>query len=225
MSLVLCRHLANRCKSTQSGLKVLFFGTDDFSLPTLQALHRETLKEEDEGCVRSLSVCCTKMKHLVSKVSAFSSSHPETHFPAYPPEPEDLSGFDIGVVASFGHLIPSKIISSFPRGVLNVHGSLLPRWRGAAPIAHAIANGDTRTGVSIMEIAPKKFDIGAVLAQQSIQIEPDEFHCQLSHKMAQIGADLMIRVLRDLDKYDREKVLQDDSQATSGNLLDFLWQG
>jgi len=64
--------------------------------------------------------------------------------------------FDVGVVASFGHMLPKRLIQAFPNGILNVHASLLPRWRGASPVTHAIMAGDSNTGVSIMEIAPHR---------------------------------------------------------------------
>lgn len=224
MLLKMCKYLLRRKNSAsifityRNSHKVLFFGTDEFSLPTLELLHKES--ESENGCVSELKVCCSQMKHLVSKVKSFSLEHPELQFPSYPPRIEDLDGFDVGVVASFGHLIPGRIISAFPKGVLNVHGSLLPKWRGAAPVAHALANGDTITGVSIMEIAPKKFDIGALLAQRSIKIDRYIMHPDLSCEMAQIGAELMMEVLRDLDHYQRNKILQNDSEATYAPIID-----
>jgi len=80
----------------------------------------------------------------------------------WPIEPSECSKYDLGVVVSFGHLIPASIINGFPNGMINVHASLLPKWRGAAPIIYAIMKGDARTGVSIMKIEPHRFDIGAV---------------------------------------------------------------
>ncbi len=100
-----------------------------------------------------LEVCCTRMKSLVSDVQAYSEQEGlTTHW--WPPKESSLSSFDLGVVASFGHLLPKRVIAAFPRGILNVHASLLPRWRGASPVAHSIMSGDERTGVSIMEIRP-----------------------------------------------------------------------
>lgn len=68
----------------------------------------------------------------------------------------NITNYHIGIVVSFGHLIPEDIIKSFPLGIINVHASLLPKWRGAAPITYSIMNGETYTGVTIMKIAPKK---------------------------------------------------------------------
>jgi len=80
----------------------------------------------------------------------------------WPIDPSVCPQFDLGVVVSFGHLIPASIINGFPYGMINVHASLLPKWRGAAPIIYAIMKGDASTGVSIMKIEPHRFDIGDV---------------------------------------------------------------
>lgn len=81
--------------------------------------------------------------------------------------------FDIGVIASFGHMIPDHIIESFTRRTMLVmHPSLLPLYRGACPIQHAILNGDSKTGVSIIEISKGKFDAGKILWQKEMELEP-----------------------------------------------------
>ncbi len=97
--------------------------------------------------------------------------------------------------------------------MLNVHGSLLPKYRGAAPIPHAILNGDTKTGITIMEIKPHHFDIGHVLAMKECSIEPDETRSGLSAKMARIGADLMLKVIQDLPHYLSHKVPQTNDSS------------
>lgn len=84
-------------------------------------------------------------------------------------------------------------------GILNVHASLLPRWRGAAPIIHAIANEDTKTGVTIMRIEPKKFDIGDILKQRSIDMPKDVTMPILYHTLAKLGADTLIDCLHNLN--------------------------
>ena len=77
---------------------------------------------------------------------------------------------DVGVVASFGHMIPSNIIDKFSEGMLVMHPSLLPKYRGSCPIQHAILNKEKETGISVIEISKNKFDAGAILYQSSTQI-------------------------------------------------------
>merc|ERR1712113_124448 len=90
------------------------------------------------GLISELDVCYLKHKTLVSPVQEYCE-HNQIKLHPWPPDLKMVeNSYDFGVVASFGRLIPSKIIQSFPRGIINVHGSILPRWRGAAPVMHAI---------------------------------------------------------------------------------------
>eukprot|EP00095_Tigriopus_kingsejongensis_P007565 maker-scaffold369_size193746-snap-gene-0.35 protein:Tk07565 transcript:maker-scaffold369_size193746-snap-gene-0.35-mRNA-1 annotation:"methionyl-trna mitochondrial-like" len=195
-----------------SPLKVLFFGTDQFSFQTLQALRRQQL--DPQSRIDGLEVCSPRMRDLVPKVREFSLHEGLPLHDQWPPRTEDLRDFDVGVVASFGKLIPKHIIETFPRGVLNVHASLLPRWRGASPIAHAIWHGDSETGISIMEVEPHHFDIGHVLAVDKCSILPDETRQELTQKLGPIGAELMVKVLEDLESYQARKQPQSEAGIT-----------
>lgn len=90
----------------------------------------------------------------------------------YIPALQERSGFDTGVVVSFGMLLPASVLRMFRYGAINVHPSLLPRYRGAAPIQHALLNGDTETGVCIMGLSEGKFDQGAVISRDRYTIKP-----------------------------------------------------
>ncbi|XP_014473705.1 PREDICTED: methionyl-tRNA formyltransferase, mitochondrial isoform X3 [Dinoponera quadriceps] len=111
------------------------------------------------------------------------------------PLENNLQDFHIGIVVSFGHLIPLNIINSFPLGMINVHASLLPRWRGAAPIIYSLINGDAETGITIMKIMPEKFDIGEVITQERINIHADETLPELHAKLARIGAKVLVSTI------------------------------
>ncbi|KAK9881880.1 hypothetical protein WA026_018075 [Henosepilachna vigintioctopunctata] len=106
--------------------------------------------------------------------------------------------FHAGLVVSFGHLISNVLIEKFPLGMINVHASLLPRWRGAAPIIYSLANGDTRTGVSIMRIRPKKFDIGEIISQHSLEIHDNMYMPELYNKLGELGSKALVECLSDL---------------------------
>ncbi|XP_037943609.1 methionyl-tRNA formyltransferase, mitochondrial-like [Teleopsis dalmanni] len=157
----------------KKGLNVLFFGTDNFSLPSLKILH----KNSSTDIINQLGTV-TSFKNPANCVRLFASQQ-NIALHRWPVEAELCHNYDLGVVVSFGHLIPQKLIESFPLGMINVHASLLPRWRGAAPIIYAIMNGDQKTGVSIMKIEPKHFDIGDILAQREINIRPNVYMSEL----------------------------------------------
>ncbi|XP_067619426.1 methionyl-tRNA formyltransferase, mitochondrial isoform X2 [Eurosta solidaginis] len=169
--------------ASNTRLKLLFFGTDTFSLPSLQALHKNTGKG-------GLGVV-TSFKNPANAVRGYAELH-KLPLHRWPVLPEACQEYDLGVVVSFGHMIPERVIRAFPMGMINVHASLLPRWRGAAPIIHAIMNGDKQTGVSIMRIEPKHFDVGDVLAQREIVIKNDILMPELHSQLAEEGADLLI---------------------------------
>ena len=205
---------------------ILFFGTDNFSLQTLKSLNKwiSKLKAPSSTSIEPiteanpnvrLAVCTMQMKDLVQPVKVYAEKNNLKVY-QWPPDPTVIrnEGFDIGIVASFGHLIPKKLITAFPQGMLNVHASLLPRWRGASPIAHAIMAGDSKTGISIMEIKPHHFDIGKVLAKESIDIGCDQTNEELTIELAKIGGELMVRVLQDLDYYGACSFSQNENEAT-----------
>lgn len=120
---------------------------------------------------------------------------------------------DLLVVAAYGLLLPRSILSVPGLGCINVHASLLPRWRGAAPIQRAILAGDEKTGVSIMQM-DEGLDTGGVLASASLEIEPRDTAGTLSQRLAQLGAVTLLRTLDDLSIGPMEAKPQDESRAT-----------
>eukprot|EP00092_Neocalanus_flemingeri_P021565 GFUD01023390.1.p1 GENE.GFUD01023390.1~~GFUD01023390.1.p1 ORF type:complete len:358 (-),score=78.21 GFUD01023390.1:16-1089(-) len=185
----------------QKKLKIMFFGTDEFALQSLASLHKELL---GGGCVQGLEVTCLAMKTLIPAVAKYATKN-DIKMHCWPPDVGfiDQESFDLGVVASFGQLIPAKVISSFPLGMVNVHGSLLPRWRGAAPVIHALANGDKTTGVTIMRVRPKRFDVGEVFAMKQVEIGDHDRRPELTAQLARTGADLLTEVLRDFENFNK----------------------
>ena len=140
--------------------------------------------------------------------------------PVYQPEkvrdPEAVARLrslapDFLIVVAYGQIIPRAVLDIPRLGALNVHASLLPRWRGAAPVARAILAGDTETGVSIMKM-DEKLDHGPVLAVQATPIEQGEDAAQLTRRLAGIGAELLVETLANFDGV--RVVGQDHMQAT-----------
>ncbi|XP_044756525.1 methionyl-tRNA formyltransferase, mitochondrial [Coccinella septempunctata] len=172
--------------------KILFFGADNFSLFSLSALLNEYRKGET---INKLEVC-TSVKKIKNDVYKFAEKE-NLRIRQWPP---DLSQneFDTGLVVSFGHLIPRNVIERFPLGMINVHASLLPQWRGAAPIIYCLANGENVTGISVMKIEPLKFDVGKILSQNSFNIPDDMYMPELSNALGALGAKELINCLKDL---------------------------
>jgi methionyl-tRNA formyltransferase len=118
---------------------------------------------------------------------------------------------DVIVVVAYGQIIPRSILEIPPLGVVNVHASLLPRWRGAAPVAHAIMAGDEMTGVTIMRM-DEQLDHGPVLATREVAIGADEDAAHLTQRLADIGAEMLVEMLEQLERI--QPRAQDDSAAT-----------
>lgn len=121
---------------------------------------------------------------------------------------------DIIVVVCYGEYIPQAIFNAPPFKSINVHPSLLPRWRGASPIHYALLAGDTMTGVTVQYIA-KRMDAGDILLQSEVPIDPDENHGCLSARLHNIGAEMLIETLDRLEKGNISPFPQDDSKATN----------
>ena len=123
---------------------------------------------------------------------------------------------DIMVVVAYGLILPTPVLSAPSRGCINVHGSILPKWRGAAPIQRAIWAGDAETGVTIMQM-DEGLDTGDMLHIATIPIEQDDTSATLYTKLAELGPKALVNVLDDIDSYIPEK--QDDALATYAKKL------
>jgi methionyl-tRNA formyltransferase len=180
-------------------LRIAFAGTPDFAVPTLRALahsHHQlvgVLTQPDRPAGRGRALTASPVKRLalelqlpLSQPTALRS--PEAH--------AELAswGADVLVVVAYGLILPPAVLALPRLGCLNVHASLLPRWRGAAPIQRAILAGDADTGVTVMQIEAA-LDSGPIVAQQRIPIEPDATASRLHDRLAQLGASLMLSSL------------------------------
>ncbi|KAJ8311563.1 hypothetical protein KUTeg_010918 [Tegillarca granosa] len=189
--------------------RVLFLGSDYFALYSLKALVQNRNSTHNR-VVDNLEVVVPNFKKSEITKYAIDMGLVIHDWPIDVP----YGRYDVGVVTSFGKLIPKKIIENIPHGIINVHGSLLPRWRGAAPIAHAIYNRDKVTGITIMKIKPKHFDIGEILMKREIPIPEHVTALELGHIMAPIGADMVIETLSDLVNLENKAVEQPSEGAT-----------
>ncbi|XP_026863122.2 methionyl-tRNA formyltransferase, mitochondrial [Electrophorus electricus] len=194
-----------RC-SSKPPWRVLFFGSDDFAVESLKQLYASR-EDRGDAVVDSLEVVTLSSNVPVRK---FADRH---KLRAHDWPNVDFSGcFDVGVVVSFGCLLQESIINKFPYGILNVHPSLLPRWRGPAPVFHTVLHGDKITGVTIMQIRPTRFDVGPILSRELYQVPEKCTADQLGAYLAVLGAELLIDTLRNLP----ERIANRKEQAKEG---------
>ncbi|XP_039214804.1 methionyl-tRNA formyltransferase, mitochondrial isoform X2 [Crotalus tigris] len=176
--------------------RVLFFGTDHFSTEILRALQAARMPRPDH-LVDHLEVVTLPPSH--SKVLPVKKYAEQFHLPVHIwPDVGACENFDVGVVASFGRLLSEDLILKFPYGMLNIHPSYLPRWRGPAPIVHTVLHGDTVTGVTVMQIRPKRFDVGPIIKQEEFAIPPRCSAKELEPLLSKEGANMLIAVLQNL---------------------------
>ncbi len=194
-------------------MRVVFFGTPDFAVPTLDAIAREheialVDAQPDKPAGRGM-----KMQAPAVAVRAKELNLPLLQ-PAKIRNEEFLAQVaatrpDAGIVVAYGKILPAALLEIPVHGFLNVHASILPRWRGAAPIQRAIEAGDQLTGVTIMRV-DEQLDHGAMLRIETTEIGTDERTPQLSQRLSRIGGEALATVLREMPP----GVEQDHEQAT-----------
>jgi methionyl-tRNA formyltransferase len=203
-------------------MRVIFLGTPEFAVPSLLALASEhdvvavfTQPDRPRGRSNQLSESPVK---AAAKALGIPVHQPER---IRRPESVDILRClspEIMVVVGYGQLIPQLIIDLPPHGILNVHASLLPAYRGAAPIQWAIANGETETGVTIMQI-DAGLDTGNMLLKASVCIGADETAPELSARLALLGASLLLEGIRQIQRGTAACEKQKDEEATFAPIL------
>ncbi len=202
-------------------MKLVFLGTPRFAVPTLEAMVRAghevaaVVTQPDRPRGRGHIAASTPVKEAAIRLG----------LPVYQPErvrrPEAVEylrglGAEAMVIVGYGQIIPQNVIDLAPRGIINVHASLLPKYRGAGPIQWAIVNGETVTGVTTMRI-DAGLDTGDMLLKAETAIGADENAIELGERLARMGGDLLVETLARLDSIVPEK--QDPAQATWAPLL------
>lgn len=201
----------------QAKHRVVFMGTPEFALPVLEALARDfelagvvTQRDKPAGRGRQMTPSPAKVWAQERGLAVLT---PKTlRDPAAQAQVAELSP-EVIVVAAFGLLLPKAVLDLPTRGCVNVHASLLPAYRGAAPIAAAILNGDPVTGVTLMQME-EGLDSGPILAQERIPVLPDDTTATLSARLARLGADMISTILPRWLAGQVTPQPQDDSLAT-----------
>ena len=204
-------------------MNLIFLGTPEFAVPTLEAIvaagHTVSLvvtqPDRPKGRKQELTPSPVKAAALRHAIPVFQPERvrkPEAQARLQELNPEAM------VVVGYGQIIPQSIIDLAPLGIINVHASLLPELRGAAPIQWSIARGCTRTGVTTMRI-DAGLDTGDILLEWETPVGPDETAPELSARLAAAGADLLVRTLADLCAGTIQPRPQDNSRATYAPIL------
>ena len=197
-------------------MRVIFFGTAEFAVPSLEALAGAASGQRVVMCVtqpdrpkgRGLGIEPSPVKQAAARLglplmqparlasSLFASLQPE-----------------VGVVAAYGQLIPQELLTLPTQGMLGVHPSLLPKYRGAAPVAWAILHGESTTGVTIFRLN-ERLDAGAMLVQQAVPIEAGEDAQALTNRLARLGAEALLQTLTLMASGQTRDQTQDESGAS-----------
>ena len=217
---------------TTNRLRVVFAGTPEFAAISLKSLIKQqealnieivavyTQPDRKAGRGQKLSASAVKEVALANDIAVeqpvtFKKSSAEglaarQTLRTYQP--------DVMIVAAYGLILPIGVLETPTHGCLNIHASLLPRWRGAAPIHRALLAGDDETGITIMQM-DKGLDTGDMLYKVSESIASDDTAASLHDKMAALGATAISTVLKDLPTYQAQAIAQDDSQANYAEKL------
>lgn len=202
-------------------MRVVFMGTPDFSVPVLENLINKyevvavyTRAPSESG--RGKKVNKTPI-HLLAESKGIEVRTPKTLRNEEEQQRLSQLNADIAIVAAYGLLLPKTVLEMFPLGCVNVHASLLPRWRGAAPIQRAIESGDHKSGISIMQMV-EELDAGDVLSYEAVDITNNMTGGMLHDELSKLGAELLISTLDKLAQITPKK--QDNSLVTYAKKLD-----
>lgn len=202
--------------------RIIFFGTPDFATPALEAIVQSgrnvvlvvTQPDKQAGRGKKLTAPPIKVFCEQNKIPYIQPRSIKTK--------EFRKGLkkynaDLYIVAAYGKIFTSTFIDRSPL-LLNIHASLLPRWRGASPISRSILFGDQKTGVSIMKIVPE-LDAGPYMVQKQLLIEEDDDTASLTTKLANLGGVALLEALKQIEANQYEWVVQDESKATFAPML------
>lgn len=197
-------------------MKILFFGSDHFAVPSLQALHESphkilgviTQPDKPAGRGQHLHACPAAAAAKELGLNLFQPAKLDTAAVA------KLSGLgaELLAVVAYGKFLPAALVEATKHRAVNVHPSLLPKYRGAAPIQWAILNGDRRTGVTTMAVA-EEMDAGDIFLQCETDLDPAENHTLLEERLSVLGAELLLKTIDGLEKNSIRPQAQDPSKV------------
>ncbi|MCK4463121.1 MAG: methionyl-tRNA formyltransferase [Candidatus Omnitrophica bacterium] len=203
-------------------MNVVFFGTSKFAVPSLKKFissnHRilAVITQPDRRKGRHLKLSISPVKEVAAKFK-LKILQPEKFDEAFINKLKSLNP-DIFIVIAFGHILKKEVFEIPSFYSVNLHASLLPKYRGAAPINWAIMNGETKTGVTIIKMN-EMMDKGDIILQREVDINPDDTSFILGKKLSQIGADSLLRTLEDIENNKENFIKQNSRRATYARKL------
>ncbi|MFC1935356.1 methionyl-tRNA formyltransferase [Chloroflexota bacterium] len=203
-------------------MRIVFMGTPDFALPVLEGLRAGgyqvvgVLTRPDRPAGRGRRVTSPPVKTYSQRHGLALSQPPSLRREGVVQQLRSLSP-DAIIVAAYGRIVPPEVLAIPPRGVLNLHPSLLPKYRGSSPVATALLEGDSVTGVTII-LMDQGLDTGDIVAQRQTSILPRETAGELTYRLFRLGAHLLLEVLPAWEAGAITPVPQDEEQATSTRL-------
>lgn len=200
-------------------MRILFFGTADFAVPSLEVLAASgkhdilaVVTQPDKPQGRGLQLSVSPVKKVAERLAIPVLQPRRVRAESFLETAREMKP-DALALAAFGQIIPQALLDLPPMGPINVHGSLLPAYRGAAPIQHAILNGEKVTGITTMWM-DATLDTGDILLQREVPIDDDETTGTLIPKMAEVGAELLLETLDRMAAGHCPRIPQDNSKAT-----------
>jgi methionyl-tRNA formyltransferase len=198
-------------------VRLVFLGTPDFAVPALDAIHREhevalVVAQPDKPAGRGMKMQAPAVAVRARELGLPLLQPPKVRTPDVLDAIAQLAP-DLGIVIAYGKILPAALLAIPKHGFVNVHASVLPQWRGAAPIQRAIEAGDRVTGVTIMRV-DEELDHGPMLAIETTEIDPDERMPSLWKRLSTLGAEALLPVLRDLERGGTVETEQDHARAT-----------
>ena len=199
-------------------MKIIFIGTSDLAVPALDALKEKgheilaVITQPDKGSGRGKNIRFSPVKEAALRWNLPILQPEQIRAEEVQKQIQKLKP-DLFVVASYGQKIPQEIMDLAQYGCINIHPSLLPKYRGAAPIVGPILNGDAKTGTSSMRLA-QQLDAGNILAQEEIVLDPKETVPSLEPKLAALGAKLLLSVIEQMENGTVKETVQTEEQAT-----------
>src|SRR5680860_211982 len=205
-------------------MRIIFMGTPDFAVPALQALLKAghdivaVYTQPPRAAGRGMALRKSPV-HEAAEASGLTVLTPERLKSQEDQDRFCALGADVAVVVAYGIILPKPVLDGTSRGIFNIHASLLPRWRGAAPINRAIMTGDAETGVAIMRVT-EGLDAGPVCLVEHVEIGPEMTAGELHDALAPLGAELMVKALAMLEEGSLTCHAQADEAATYAPKLD-----
>jgi methionyl-tRNA formyltransferase len=196
-------------------MRLVFFGTAEFAVPALRAVAEQTVlavSQPDRPSGRGMGLKASPVKLAAQELGLEVATPQKCRAPEFVEQLESLQA-DALIVAAYGQILSQSVLDSVRRGGINLHGSILPKYRGAAPIQRAILEGETQTGVTLMQM-DRGMDTGDVIAISRTPIGPDETYGELQERLAETGAELLFEWLERIVAGDYPRQPQNEAEAT-----------